>query len=97
MKASFKSIPVRLTLAGEPEAIDLTNHVAEAVYQAAANFAQHTLAHRIAESAEDGIELTDDEVEVVKFAIENSNYKFFVKKPLLEALGETFEEKKSKE
>jgi len=87
MKASFKNLPVRATLNGEAEAVDLRQAVAEAVYQNAATFEQHKLAHRIAESEE--VELADDEAAYIKAVVKN--YKFFIQKPILEALGETFE------
>ena len=90
MKASFKNLPVRASLKGAETTEDLTQIVAEAVYQAATNFEDHKLAHRISET--DGeIELTDKEVGVVKRAMTMSNYKFFVQKPILEALGDKFE------
>ncbi len=89
MKVSFKSIPVQPTLSGAVETIDLSQVIAEAVYQNAANFEQHKLAHRIAETPDGDIELSNAEVEVIKAAI--SRFKFFVQKPILEALGEKFE------
>lgn len=88
MKVSFKDLEVKSTLNGASERIDLTNIVAEAVYQNAANFDQHKLAHRICDS--DGeVELSDTDVKAIKDAI--AGYKFFVQKPILEALGEKFE------
>ena len=88
MKVSFKSVPVQPTLGGAAEPVDLTQIVAEAVYQNAANFDQHKLAHRICDS--DGeVELSDTDVKAIKDAI--AGYKFFVQKPILEALGEKFE------
>lgn len=90
MKASFKSITYYPTLDCKTPATDnFTQAVAEAVYQSASNFAEHKLAHRIAESTED-IELNAQEVNTVKRAI--SGWKFFVQKPILEALGESFDE-----
>lgn len=89
MKASFKSITYYPTLDCKTPATDnFTQAVAEAVYQAASNFAEHKLAHRIAESEGD-IELTDREVAAVKRAI--SGWRFFVQKPILERFGDTFE------
>ena len=89
MKASFKSIPVQPTLSGAVETIDLTQIVAEAVYQNAVNFEQHKLAHYIAEAVDGELELSDAEVAVIKKAV--SGLRFFVQKPILEALGEKFE------
>ena len=89
MTVSFKSVYVQPTLGGAAEPVDLTQIVAEAVYQNASNFEQHKLAHRIAETADGDIELSNAEVEVIKAAI--SRFKFFVQKPILEALGEKFE------
>lgn len=89
MKVSFKNITFYPTLDGKTPATDnFTQAVAEAVYQNAANFAEHKLAHRIAE-AEDEIELSEQEVNIVKNAVRN--FRFFIQKPILEALGETFE------
>lgn len=89
MKASFKSITYYPTLDCKTPATDnFTQAVAEAVYQAASNFAEHKLAHRIAESEGD-IELTAQEANTVKRAI--SGWRFFVQKPILEALGDKFE------
>ena len=88
MKASFKEVPVRTTLNGDAQIMDLRMHIAESVYQNAANFEQHKLAHRIAETDGD-VELTDDEVNVIKRAV--AEFRFFVQKPILEALGEKFE------
>ena len=88
MKLSFKEVPVRTTLNGEAQIMDLRMHIAEAVYQNAANFEQHKLAHRIAET--DGeIELNEEEANVIKRAVKE--FRFFVQKPILEALGENFE------
>lgn len=88
MKVSFKALPVKATLNGQETIEDLSQIVAEAVYQNAANFEQHKLAHRIAET--DGeVDLNAVEAEAVKMAV--SNYKFFVQKPILEALGEKFD------
>lgn len=90
MKASFKSITYYPTLDCKTPATDnFTQAVAEAVYQAASNFAEHKLAHRIAESEGD-IELTAQEVNTVKRAI--SGWKFFVQMPILSLLGESFDE-----
>ena len=90
MKASFKTITYFPTLDGKvPQTDDFTQAVAEAVYQAASNFAEHKLAHRIAESADD-IELTAQEINTVKRAI--SGWKFFVQKPILEMFGDKFED-----
>ena len=88
MKASFGKLSVRATLNGAEEKVDLTDAVAEAVYQNACTFEQHKLAHRIAES-KDGIDLNEKEVATIKLAI--AGFKFFVQKPILEALGEKFE------
>lgn len=88
MKVSFKALPVKVTLNGQETIKDLSQLVAEAVYQNAANFEQHKLAHRIAET--DGeVDLNAVEVETVKRAV--SDYKFFIQKPILEALGEKFD------
>ena len=89
MLVSFKSVYVQPTLGGAAEPVDLTQIVTEAVYQNASNFEQHKLAHRIAETTDGDIELSNAEVEVIKAAI--SRFKFFVQKPVLEALGEKFE------
>lgn len=89
MKVSFKSVYVQTTLGGAAEPVDLTQIVAEAVYQNASNFEQHKLAHRIAETADGDIELSNAEVEVIKAAIRG--FRFFIQKPILEALGEKFE------
>lgn len=88
MKVSFKNLEVRSTLNGAVEKADLTKIVAEAVYQNAANFNQHKLAHRIYDT-EGEVELSDADVKAIKDAI--ASYKFFVQKPILEALGESFE------
>lgn len=88
MKASFKSIPVQPTLSGAVETIDLSQVIAEAVYQNAANFEQHKLAHRIAD-AEGELVLTDAEAEAIKASIRG--LRFFVQKPILEMLGEEFD------
>lgn len=88
MKVSFKNIVYYPTLDGKVEkADDFSQAIAEAVYQNAANFAEHKLAHRIAENVE--VELTEKEAEVVKRSI--SQWRFFVQKPILEALGEKFD------
>ena len=89
MKVSFKSLPVQPTLNGEVEKVDLSQAVAEAVYQNAVNFEQHKLAHRIAEAEDGDIELSDSDVATVKAAVRG--FKFFVQKPILEALGEKFD------
>lgn len=89
MTVSLKSVYVQPTLGGAAEPVDLTQVVAEAVYQNASNFEQHKLAHRIAETPDGDIELSNAEVEVIKAAI--CRFKFFVQKPILEALGEKFE------
>ena len=91
MKTSFRKLTIRPTLSGEPEVNDLTDLVADIVYQTAMNFAQHTLAHRIAESGEDGIDLTEEDTKTIKAALDQTNLRFFVKKPILEAIGEKFE------
>lgn len=77
------------SLKGAPEDVDLTEQVAEAVYQNASDFATHKLAHRIAEAPEDGIEITDAEAGRIKHAV--ANFHFYAQKPILEALGEKFE------
>lgn len=88
MKANFKSVQVQPTLSGAVEAIDLSQVIAEAVYQNASTFEQHKLAHRIAET--DGeVELSDADAATIKAAI--SHFKFFVQKPVLEMFGEKFE------
>ena len=88
MKVSFKALPVRDTLKGQAKLSDLTQVVAEAVYQNAANFNEHKLAHRIAES--DGeLELNDIEVDAVRRSL--VYHKFYIQKPILEALGDKFE------
>jgi hypothetical protein len=87
MKVSFKNIMIQPTLKGEAQAQDLTDIIAEAVYQNAVNFNEHKLAHRISEGG-DEIELTPEEAGVVKRAV--SQWRFFVQKPILEALGENF-------
>jgi len=88
MKVSFKNITYYPTLDGKVEKCeDFSQAVAEAVYQNASNFAEHKLAHRIADSED--LELTQPEAEVIKRAV--SQWRFFLQKPILEALGETFE------
>lgn len=88
MKVNFKNITYYPTLDGkEPKTEDLSGIIAEAIYQNAANFAEHKLAHRIAESED--LELTPQEVSAVKRAI--SGFRFFVQKPILERLGEKFD------
>lgn len=88
MKVSFKNITYYPTLDGkEPKTEDLSGIIAEAVYQNASNFAEHKLAHRIADSKD--LELTPQEASAVKRAI--SGFRFFVQKPILERLGEKFD------
>ena len=88
MKASFKKITYYPTLDGKvSKTEDFSGAIAEAVYQNAANFNEHKLAHRIAESED--LELTQAEADTIKRAI--SQWRFFLQKPVLEALGEKFE------
>ncbi len=88
MKVCFKKLLVRASLSDKETEVDLTQPIAEAVYQSATTFGQHKLAHRIAEGG-GGIDLTDEEVAFIKTAI--SGFHFYAQKPILEALGETFE------
>lgn len=88
MKVSFRNLSIQPSLKGEPVVKDLTEDVANAVYQEANTFEQHKLAHRIAESG-DEIELTAEEAEWVKRAV--GGFRFFAQKPILEALGEKFD------
>lgn len=88
MKVSFKNITYYPTLGGKVEKCeDFSQAIAEAVYQNASNFAEHKLAHRIAEN--DEVELTLEEAGSIKRAI--SHWRFFLQKPILEAFGEIFE------
>lgn len=88
MEVSFKNIKYYPTLDGTVEKCDdFTQAVAEAVYQNASNFAEHKLAHRIGENEK--IELTSAEVDTIKRSI--SQWRFFLQKPILEMLGESFE------
>ncbi len=92
MKTSFRKLTVRPTLCGETQTVeDLTEVIAESVYQNTTTFAGHQLAHRLIESGED-IELTDQDVRLIKEAVQNSHLRFFVKRPILEVLGEKFED-----
>lgn len=88
MKVSFKNILIQPTLKGEAQKVDLTDTVAEAVYENAVSFNEHKLAHRISESG-DEMDLTEEEVGVVKRAI--SRWRFFLQKPLLEQFGVKFD------
>lgn len=87
MEVNFKNIKYYPTLDGDVErSDDFTQAIAEAVYQNAANFAEHKLAHRIAEGEGS---FTQEEAAVIKRSI--SQWRFFIQKPILEALGEKFE------
>lgn len=89
MKVSFKNIVYYPTLDGKTEKCeDFTAAIAEAVYQNAANFNEHTLAHHIADTKGE-MELSAAEAAVIKRAI--SQWRFFIQKPILEMLGEKFE------